>query len=191
MAVIEAPVNTPGAWSIRARAHAEPWIACGWSRDGQLDRLEHVVDALDPRPGERLLDWGCGTGELCELLPDDVVYVGFDWSDGMVERAIRDHAADQRRFVTGDPAWKGCDLVACVGPFNLPDGWSKQRTWHTLRHLWDVTGCRALAVSLYCGDDPNCLSYDLEETYCAGDQLSWDVEVTPIRANDLLMVARR
>ena len=47
-----------------------------------------VVDLLAPRPGERILDVGCGTGTLTRLLADaraDVV--GVDASPAMVERA--------------------------------------------------------------------------------------------------------
>ncbi len=47
-----------------------------------------LVDLLDPRPGERILDLGCGTGPLARRLADagaDVV--GVDSSPAMVERA--------------------------------------------------------------------------------------------------------
>ena len=146
--------------------------------------------ALDPKPGERLLDWACGTGSLSELVSSEVGYYGFDWAPGMVARAKRDHPG--RYFSQHAPSrYERFDVVACVGPFNLPDGWSKQRTWHTFRHLWDTTGCRALAVSLYSGSDPRCLIYTEAEVEACARDLTWDYEVTRHRANDLLMVARR
>lgn len=187
MTVIVAPVNTPDAWSERAK-HPEPWAACGWSEDGQRLRHQAVIEALDPQTDDRLLDWGCGTGELCELLPADVAYVGYDWASGMVIRAGHDHPG--RLFQAWPPAGV-FDLVACVGCFNLTDNWSKERTWHTIRHLWDATGCRTLAVSLYCGGDPNCLTYTGAEAARCGAQLCYAVTVDQIRDNDLLMVARR
>lgn len=190
MAVIEAPVNTPEAWSLRAHTIAEPWTACGWSREGQLVRHANVRQVLDPQPGERMLDYGCGTGELSLLVPEGVGYVGYDPALGMVERAGEQHAMPGRAFVATLPPGR-FDLVACVGCFNLPDGWSKQRTWHTLRHLWDVTGCRALAVSLYAGDDAHCLRYEYDEIVACGRQLSHDVLVDRILPNDLLMAAWR
>lgn len=148
------------------------------------------MSALNPKPGERLLDWGCGTGSLSELVPDGVMYHGFDWADGMVKRARGDHPG--RSFSTHAPAaHEPFDLVACVGPFNLPDGWSKQRTFATLRHLWDKTGCRALAVSLYAGSDPRCLIYTEAEAEACARDLSWDFEIVRHRSNDLLMVSRR
>jgi len=188
--VIEQPVNTPEAWSERARSITLPWLACGWSEEGQWDRHTGIVDELDPQPGERLLDFGCGTGELCEIVLDDVDYVGFDPSVGMVTRARRDHQGTSRAFTAVHPTGR-FDLVACVGCFNLADGWSKERTWHTIRHLWDTTGCRALAASLYAGTDERCLRYTEDELAQVGRQLSHDVRVEQLRVNDLMLVARR
>jgi hypothetical protein len=181
--------NSPQAWSGRASAPSS-WEAAGWTRGGQHTRFAAVLSALNPVSGEKLLDWGCGTGALSELLPHDVAYYGFDWADGMVKRARGDHPG--RRFSTHPPArYERFDVVACVGPFNLPDGWSKQRTFAVLRHLWDTTRCRALAVSLYSGSDARCLIYTEAETEACARDLSASYEVTRHRANDLLMVARR
>lgn len=187
--VIAAPVNTRAAWSARADNHPEPWAACGWSERGQRLRHQRVLWALDPQPGDSLLDWGCGTGELSEELPCDIEYVGFDSAAGMVTRASHDHPT--RMFVDREPGLRRFDLVACVGCFNLPGGWTKHHTWHTIRHLWDSTGCRALAVSLYAGTDTNCLIYTEAETERRSRDLGIDVTVTRILPNDLLMVARR
>lgn len=185
--VIAAPENTAGAWSERATI-AEPWTACGWSAAGQYARHTAAIAALDPKPGERLLDWACGTGELFEMLPDGVAYLGYDRSDGMVDRARRDHAGTFQNFEPTSLA--GFDLIACIGPFNLPDGWSKTQTWQTLHRLWEQSRCRALVASLYAGDDPNCLIYTEQELW-ANARLSWNVHVTRILPNDLMLEARR
>lgn len=192
MSVIAAPVNTPDAWSERAREFTEPWLAAGWSQESQTARFGAVLAALAPQPGEWLLDYGCGPGALAARLDAHVGYYGFDWADGMITRAASEHGGPMRRFKTRLPSSAHrFDLVAAVGPFNLPDGWSKEATWHTLRHLWDTTGCRALAVSLYAGADEHCLRYDEREIRRCGYQLAFDVTVTRILPNDLLMVARR
>jgi hypothetical protein len=190
VAVIEAPVNTPEAWSVRAATIDDPWTACGWSREGQQDRHEAIIAALAPVEGDRLLDYGCGTGELCTLVPTGVGYLGYDSAAGMIRRAHADHATLGRRFTTYWPHGES-ECVACVGPFNLAGGWSKERTWHTLRHLWDTTRCRALAVSLYAGDDEHCLRYEEREARRCGYSLGFDVTVERFLPNDLLMVARR
>lgn len=185
--ILASSENTPDAWSARARLPVEAWEACGWTFDGQRDRVEEIVGALDPRPGELLLDWGCGTGVLSELVPDTVDYVGFDYADGMVERARREHPG--RRFVAWEPLGR-FDLVACVGCFNLPDRWSKLDTWHTLRRLWDRTD-RALAVSLYAGDDPACLQYTVDECAAFACSEAFYAKAARWRHNDILVVMER
>lgn len=47
-----------------------------------------VVALLDPQPGERILDLGCGTGDLTnQLLLAGADPVGLDFSSSMIERA--------------------------------------------------------------------------------------------------------
>jgi ubiquinone/menaquinone biosynthesis C-methylase UbiE len=59
------------------------------------DAIEHAVDRLDPRPGERILDLGTGTGwgaRRVAVRGADVI--GVDLSDGMIDAArelSRDH----------------------------------------------------------------------------------------------------
>lgn len=180
--------NTPEAWSAKAAVETSEWAACGWSHDGQTARHAAVVTALAPEKGDRLLDFGCGTGALSGWIPGDVEYVGYDSATGMVVRAAREHPG--RVFQAWQPTGV-FDLVACVGCFNLPHNWSKERTWHTLRHLWDVTACRALAVSLYAGADERCLRYTADEAAACGRLLAFDTRVARIRANDLLLTVRR
>lgn len=187
MSVITAPENTPAAWSTRASLYDTPWDACGWSRAGQLERFRVVLDALEPRPGERFLDWGCGTGELSEYVAATVDYVGFDYADGMVERARREHP--DRRFQTWEPLGR-FGIVACVGPFNLPDKWSKLSTWHMLRRLFERTD-RRLAASLYAGLDESCLSYTLTECRRFARAEGSRSRATKWRHNDILVVLER
>ena len=187
MSVLTETANTPAAWTARAETAPSPWEACGWSEQSQRARLDKVVEALNPRPGETLLDWGCGTGELASRLAAEIRYVGFDWSEGMVTRASRSHPG--RAFQTWEPRGR-FDLVACVGALNLPGGWSKEMTWATLRRLWDNCG-RAMAVSLYAGSDTSCLIYtDAEcKTFACGESFYRRVERW--RPNDILVVLER
>jgi len=186
MTILIETENTPEAWSRRA-VQIEPWDACGWSFDGMMDRHEEAIEQLDPRPGERLLDWGCGTGELVRLIPPSVHYIGFDWAEGMIQRA-RDSHPDWR-FQSWEPTGE-FDLVACIGPFNLPGGWSKQMTWYTLRRLFARTK-RLLVASLYAGTDDSCLQYTMGECGRFARSESYYGRAERWRHNDILIVLER
>ncbi|SJM56022.1 class I SAM-dependent methyltransferase [Gulosibacter sp. 10] len=48
--------------------------------------------AIDPRPGQRVLDVACGTGTVSRILADHGAEVtGLDFSKGMIEEGIRRH----------------------------------------------------------------------------------------------------
>jgi cyclopropane fatty-acyl-phospholipid synthase-like methyltransferase len=52
-------------------------------------KASFVAHHVRPRDGDRILDLGCGTGGLLELLPHGVVYVGVELDAAYVERARR------------------------------------------------------------------------------------------------------
>ena len=177
--------NSPAAWSERA-TRENSWDAALWSEQGQRDRFASVLEALNPQPGETLLDYGCGTGAFTDWIPDGVNYLGYDWSPGMLIRAELDHP--KHRFTDTEPV-ASFDLVACVGPFNLPDGWSKQQTRDTLARLWQRTQ-RTLVVCLYAGADNDCLIYTEAEALDFG-AVRGNASVRRHLPNDLLLTVRR
>ncbi|HUR27075.1 MAG TPA: methyltransferase domain-containing protein [Planctomycetota bacterium] len=66
-----------------------------WKLAGQVCAL------LDAKPGERILDLGCGTGHLTQQLADaGATVVGLDASREMIEQARREHPG--LRFELGD-----------------------------------------------------------------------------------------
>ena len=82
----------------------------------RVSRVRLVRDDVRPRPGDRILDAGCGPAALLEALPDDVEYVGFDPSEEYIRSATARWGTRGRFFVgsVGDP------LPADVtGPFDI------------------------------------------------------------------------
>ena len=74
-------------------------------------------------PGDKVVDIGCGPGDMLEQLPDTVRYVGIDISEKYVERA-RQRFGERATFVVGTArtflergtaALDGADLVVCNG----------------------------------------------------------------------------
>ncbi|HUJ85907.1 MAG TPA: class I SAM-dependent methyltransferase [Burkholderiales bacterium] len=59
-------------------------------------RLAYARDYLRARPGERVLDIGCGTGDILRYLPA-VRYVGYDLSQSYIDRA-RERFGDRGEF---------------------------------------------------------------------------------------------
>ncbi len=73
-----------------------------------------IRDYFQPQPDERVLDIGCGPGDLLEFLPD-AEYVGFDLSEPYIEAA-------QRRFGNRGEFYcqrAGVESFEGVEPFDL------------------------------------------------------------------------
>jgi ubiquinone/menaquinone biosynthesis C-methylase UbiE len=100
---------------------------------------ERLVEALDPRPGERCLDVGCGRGAVTRRLAEAVgptgEVQGIDLSSEMVRLATDELAGlPQASAAVGDalaPPGDGWDLLASgLVLFFLPDPVSALRVWH-------------------------------------------------------------
>jgi SAM-dependent methyltransferase len=59
-----------------------------WLVGRDVARAAYAREHLRARPGQRVLDIGCGTGDILEVLPR-VEYVGFDTSVDYINRARR------------------------------------------------------------------------------------------------------
>lgn len=94
-------------------------------------RRRIVERYLLPKPGDRILDIGCGTGDLLEMLPE-VDYVGFDLSAEYIDAARRryghratfHHADIQAADLTAEAPF---DLVTATGVLHHLDGAGAQR----------------------------------------------------------------
>jgi trans-aconitate methyltransferase len=78
----------------------QTWDASLYAGNGRFVALlaESLVEALNPRPGERILDLGCGDGFLTRRIADSgATVIGVDSSAQMVA-AAKEHGADARCF---------------------------------------------------------------------------------------------
>ncbi|MGA7986602.1 MAG: class I SAM-dependent methyltransferase [Burkholderiales bacterium] len=111
----------PGVYSLFRRLVGRDAARAVYAR--QYLRLE---------PGQRVLDIGCGTGDILEFLPP-VRYVGYDVSQSYIERA-------RRRF--GDRGEFHCRAVDDDLP--LPEGGYELVIAHGLLHHLDDDAARTL-----------------------------------------------
>ena len=106
-------------WLQRARAtwdeRAADWDACSQADAAAPDRgadLARTWDALTLRPGSRILDAGCGTGQFALAFADrGCRVVGVDLSPAMIARA-RAHANE--RSAERSVEWREGDLTRLV-----------------------------------------------------------------------------
>jgi ubiquinone/menaquinone biosynthesis C-methylase UbiE len=71
-----------------------------------MERLTHIIDRIDIRPGATVCDLGCGTGVLFDLLRRRVgetgYVVGVDFAPRAAHRAARNFPFDNIRVVEAD-----------------------------------------------------------------------------------------
>lgn len=80
-----------------------PTVYEGFQRALGSERLRTTLVArhIRPVPGQRMLDIGCGPGDVLACLPAGVDYVGFDLSESYIS-AARERYGDRGRFFVGD-----------------------------------------------------------------------------------------
>jgi SAM-dependent methyltransferase len=120
-----------------------------WSRlvGGDRGRRTLVGDYVRTWPGARVLDVGCGPGELVRYL-GDVHYVGVDLNPAYIAQAGRDHPRAEFRIGDAtalDPDLRGFDLVVAFGVVHHLDDDSATRAFSELAAAL-TPGGRAVTV---------------------------------------------
>lgn len=112
--------------------HAEKWLDM-WYKDpatGRYDKhekdFERLFSLLPLKPGDYVLDAGCGTGVLVPFLLDRITSTGMlyelDFSEKMIEVNRNLHAQDNVRFIVSDAeraplGEASCNVVVCFSCF--------------------------------------------------------------------------
>jgi len=74
---------------------ADRWSASEYNKTApyvySTENTAPIIALLDPKPGEKIIDFGCGTGEvtlkLTEVVTDAGLVVGIDSSQSMIDKA--------------------------------------------------------------------------------------------------------
>ena len=68
---------------------------------GAQREMERVLDAVEPAPGSRLLDFGCGNGRLAPLVRG-ANYIGVDSNPSYIDDARRKYGSANVEFICAD-----------------------------------------------------------------------------------------
>lgn len=96
-----------------------------------------IEEFSKPRPKDRVIDLGCGTGASVGFLPPGVFYVGVDISEEYINSA-RSHYGDRGTFICADLTSVALDQL---GPFDLAISFG------VLHHLDDAQACAMLQLA--------------------------------------------
>ena len=115
-----------------------PWAFRAYQRvvGARAFKRSVIRDRLRPHPGDRVLDIGCGPGDVLEDLPD-VEYVGLDLSERYIGNA-RARFGDRASFVVAD--------VLQVDPRELGK-FDLVHAHGLLHHVDDTVAARACALA--------------------------------------------
>jgi demethylmenaquinone methyltransferase/2-methoxy-6-polyprenyl-1,4-benzoquinol methylase len=138
--------------------HAEKWLDM-WYKDpatGRYDKHEkdfkRLFSLLLLKPGDRVLDTGCGTGVLVPFILERITSTGIlyelDFSEKMIGVNQSLHIRDNIQFIVADAENAplddaSCDVVICFSCF--PHFHDKEKTMTALSHILKPHG--AFAVS--------------------------------------------
>ena len=137
--------------------HAEAWLDM-WYRNpdtGKYDRYQdnfsRMFSLLSLKPGDRVLDAGCGSGVLVPMILERIGKTGLlyevDFAERMIEVNRKLHDAANIRFIVSDAAEApvasdSCDVVLCFACF--PHFQDKAKTLNALTGMLKKDGMLAV-----------------------------------------------
>lgn len=138
-------------------AHGDSPAAMQWSSRASQERRMRILSAVGDISTAKLLDFGCGTGHLLNLLRAECgftgEYVGYDLCENTLDEARRKFPQTrfERRDVLADGMREDFDYVLINGVFNnqVSDNWRWMTA--TVRELYSHVRCACAfnALSTY------------------------------------------
>jgi ubiquinone/menaquinone biosynthesis C-methylase UbiE len=138
--------------------HSEKWCEM-WYKDhatGRYDKhkkdFERLFSFLPLKPGDRVLDVGCGTGVLVPFILERITASGIlyelDFAEKMLEVNQRMHGEENIRFILADAEnvpldRASCDAVICFSCF--PHFYDKEKVVTTLFRILKAGGIFAVS----------------------------------------------
>ncbi len=138
--------------------HAERWLDM-WYKDpatGRYDKhekdFERLFSLLPLKPGDQVLDAGCGTGVLVPFILERITSTGIlyelDFAEKMIEANRSLHARDNIRFIVADAENvplddASCDVVICFSCF--PHFQDKEKAMTALSRILKPRGVFAVS----------------------------------------------
>jgi ubiquinone/menaquinone biosynthesis C-methylase UbiE len=138
--------------------NAEGWLDTYYKSpdSGRYDRhqeaFERLFSLLPLKPGDRVLDAGCGSGVLVPMLLERITSTGIlyelDYADKMIETNRNMHNEDNIVFVVSEVTEvpldnQSCDVVLCFSCF--PHFQDKEKTMAVLSRVLKSGGMFAIA----------------------------------------------
>jgi ubiquinone/menaquinone biosynthesis C-methylase UbiE len=138
--------------------HAEQWLEMYYKDQatGRYDKhqrdFERLFSLLPLKPGDHILDAGCGTGVLVPFILDRIGESGIlyelDFADRMIEANRRLHDAKGIRFIVADTESApleaaSCDAVVCFSCF--PHFHDKGKALKALSRILKPSGILAIS----------------------------------------------
>ncbi len=138
-------------YSKNLALHGDRPEALRWSPEGQRIRYGVMLDAFPNISGKRVLDYGCGKGDLYGFIKRrglDVSYTGIDINPELINLAIRKYP--EARFIASDveetPLEEEFDIVFICGVFNNKVEGVEESMRNVLSALFEKTA-ETLAVN--------------------------------------------